>query len=394
MRGLESAGGLRRIPVAEFSRRHALADGHELLNLSSNDYLGIASDDALRAEFFAAATVAESPLRLTSSSSRLLSGNCHEADALENTLATLYGSEAALVFGSGYHANAGILPALAAADKNAEFFADKLVHASIIDGLRLSGAKFVRFRHNDLDDLARLLAAARAKNPDAPRIIVTESIFSMDGDCADLPRLAALKRADPCAMLYLDEAHAVGVRGANGLGLAEEAGVLADIDILIGTCGKALASTGAYAICGAVTREWLVNKMRTLIFTTAPAPINLAWTRFIIERLATPGFRAKRERLARRSEQIRAACAAAGRGTLSQSHIIPLMAGASAAATTLSAAFADSGFYALPVRPPTVPEGSARVRLSLNAAITDAECAALADFIRSLPFGSLKTGAE
>ncbi|MCL1909811.1 MAG: aminotransferase class I/II-fold pyridoxal phosphate-dependent enzyme [Kiritimatiellaeota bacterium] len=377
LNALTATGDLRRIPSHNCGT---------LVNLSSNDYLGLASDESLSDEFLS--SLPPSAFRFSSSSSRLLSGNCAEAEELEKTLATAYGGAvsresggavspkpplASLVFGSGYHANAGIIPALAAADKSTEFFADKLSHASIIDGLRLSGAKFARYRHNNLDDLARLLAESNAKT----KIIITESIFSMDGDVTDLRRFVALKRATPGTLIYLDEAHAVGVRGGGGLGLAEETGTLTDIDILVGTFGKALASTGAFAVCAPHIREWLVNKARTLIYTTALPPLNLRWTDFILGKLATPDFRARRERLRVISERVRATLAAAGHPCASASHIIPVMCGTSAAATAYSEHLASHGFRAPPIRPPTVPDGAARVRLSLNSALTDNECAKL-----------------
>ena len=364
---LAASGNLRRLRAPR--KTHPV-------NLSSNDYLGIASDIALRVEFLS--TLAPSDYRFSSSSSRLLSGNCEEAEELEATLAALYGAETALVFNSGYHANTGIIPALAAADGSVVFFADKLAHASIVDGLRLSGAKFVRYRHNDLGELDRLLGASSAKT----KIIVTESIFSMDGDCADLRRLAELKRAYPGTMIYLDEAHAVGVRGDNGLGLAEETGSLPDIDILVGTFGKALASVGAFALCAPHIRDWLVNKMRTLIYTTALPPLNLRQAGFIVKKIVAPEFRARRERLRAISERLRAAVIASGRPCVSTSQIIPVVCGTGHAANDYAEHLSANGFFAPPIRPPTVPEGTSRVRISLNSGITDSEIATLAELIR------------
>ena len=198
---------------------------------------------------------------MSSSSSRLLTGNFRVYDTLEERLAAMYGRESALVLSSGYHMNTGILPALC--DKGTLILADKLVHASLIDGIRLSGARCIRYRHQDYSqDCDRI-------------IIVTESIFSMDGDTAPLQRLVEIKRRCGKVMLYVDEAHAVGVRGERGLGLAEECGCIGDIDLLCGTFGKALASVGAYVICDSIIKEYLVNRMRTLIFTTAMPPVNL-----------------------------------------------------------------------------------------------------------------------
>lgn len=267
---LEAGSNLRRLPKLIHEGRTVLADGRRMLNLSSNDYLGLAADRTLREEFLQ--TLTPDNFLPTSSSSRLLTGNFTIYDELEEELATLFGTEAALVFNSGYHANTGILPAVCTT--RTLILADKLVHASLIDGIRLSAAQCIRYRHNDLAQLERLLAQYSA-NYD-PIIIVTESLFSMDGDRADLRALVSLKKKYPHVLLYVDEAHAFGVRGKRGLGCAEEEDCIADVDFLVGTFGKAAASTGAYIVCRRVVREYLVNRMRTFIFTTALPPTNIA----------------------------------------------------------------------------------------------------------------------
>ena len=374
---LKAGGNLRALPVAESRPRHVVLDGRELLNLSSNDYLGLAADLSLRETFFA--TLSPATFLPTASSSRLLTGNSAACIQLEETLRRLYGAEAALVFGSGYHANTGILPAIMGRD--AEIFADKLVHASLVDGIRLTQARHARFRHNDLADLRRLLAESSARNPNGARIVVTESLFSMDGDAADLRALVAIKREFPNVLLYVDEAHAVGVRGPTGLGLAEETGTLADIDFLVGTFGKALASTGAFAVMRGLARDWLANTMRTLIFTTALPPVNLQWTNFILERLAS--FADRRERLSGYGDMIAAAVRARGVDCPSVSHIVPWIIGSSADAIACAHRLRATGFYVLPVRPPTVPEGTSRIRFSLTAALEPAEVDALSAAIRA-----------
>ena len=284
-----------------------------------------------------------------SSSSRLLTGNFTVYEELEAELAHLFGTEAALIFNSGYHANTGILPAVS--DARTLILADKLVHASLIDGIRLSAAKCVRYRHNDLAQLERLLK----EHHSAYRriIIVTESIFSMDGDRADLQALAGLKRRYDNVLLYVDEAHAFGVRGKRGLGCAEEYGCIRDIDFLVGTFGKAAASVGAYIVCKKTVREYLVNRMRTLIFTTGLPPVNIAWTLFVVRRLAD--MQERREHLA---------------------HI-----GQSADTVLQAEALQRHGFYALPVRPPTVPEGTSRIRFSLTAEIRSEEIEELTNYL-------------
>ena len=195
-------------------------------------------------------------------------------------MAELFHSESALVFNSGYHANTGILPAVTTS--RSMILADKLVHASIIDGIRLSQAKCIRFKHNDYRQLERLIQQAGEHHDRI--IIVTESIFSMDGDESDLRTLVRFKQKYPAIMLYIDEAHAIGVRGNNGLGCCEEHNIIEHIDFLIGTFGKALGSCGAFLICNRTMREYLINTMRTFIFTTALPPINLKWTLFTLNK--------------------------------------------------------------------------------------------------------------
>lgn len=204
---LKEQSNLRRLPQLTHEGRTVLADGRRMLNLSSNDYLGLAADTGLKEEFLQ--TLTPDTFLPTSSSSRLLTGNFEVYEELERELATLFGTETALLFNSGYHANMGILPAVS--DTQTLILADKLVHASIIDGIRLSTARCIRFRHNDLAQLERLLE----QHHDAYRqlIVVTESIFSMDGDQADLQALVRLKTKYPNVLLYVDEAHAFGVRG-------------------------------------------------------------------------------------------------------------------------------------------------------------------------------------
>lgn len=362
---LAQQGNLRVLPEGEHAGRDIVSHGRRMLNLSSNDYLGLATDGVLRGEFLR--TLTAEGLDMTSSSSRLLTGNYPVYAAVEDLLARLFGREAALVFNSGYHANTGILPALA--DERTLILADKLVHASLIDGLRLSAGRCVRFRHQDYDQLERLVAKNQA---DYDRLIlVVESVYSMDGDLADLPRLVRLKQAYPHVMLYVDEAHAVGVFGAHGLGLAEAQGCIADIDLLCGTFGKALASAGAYVVCSQLLRTYLVNRMRTLIFTTALPPINWQWTLLVLQHLAS--FADRRKRLLGLADLLRAALKAKGYDCPSESHIVPLTVGPSPDAVRLAEHLQRQGFYVLPVRPPTVPEGTARLRFSLTASMTEAD---------------------
>ncbi|MDE6348471.1 MAG: 8-amino-7-oxononanoate synthase [Bacteroides sp.] len=370
---LEADSNLRRLPHLVHDGRTVLADGRRMLNLSSNDYLGLATDRRLREEFLQ--TMTPDTFLPTSSSSRLLTGNFGIYEELETELSIQFGTEAALVFNSGYHANTGILPAVS--DAQTLILADKLVHASIIDGIRLSAARCIRFRHNDLAQLERLLKQYHAAYRQL--IVVTESLFSMDGDQADLQALVDLKKRYTNVLLYVDEAHAFGVRGVRGLGCAEEAGCIQDIDFLVGTFGKAAASAGAYLVCCRTIREYLVNRMRTLIFTTALPPTNIAWTLFVVRRLA--GMQERRGHLATISRMLREAMQAKGYPCPSVSHIVPLIVGPSADAILRAEMLQRHGFYALPVRPPTVPEGTSRIRFSLTADIQEREIETIIQYL-------------
>lgn len=357
---LEAAGNLRRLPEVRHQGKWIEKEGKKMLNLSSNDYLGLASRIDLRDSFLA--RLQETDLPLSSSSSRLLTGNFSIYEELEQHMCKAFGREATLLFNSGYHANTGILPALA--DKRTLILADKLVHASIIDGILLSGAPFQRYKHNNYEHLEQLLSKTSGQYEQT--IIVTESIFSMDGDIADLQQLVRLKKNYPDVMLYVDEAHAIGVRGKNGLGIAEEQNCIGDIDFLVGTFGKALASMGAYLLCSKTIREYLVNTMRPLIFSTALPPAQIAWTCFLFDRL--PEFTAERQQLSQTSRLLATALQGKG-GEISNSHIIPFIIGENEACIQKALQLQRKGFYCLPVRPPTVPQGTARIRFSLTASI-------------------------
>lgn len=365
LQGLKKKNNYRSLPPLLHEGRKVCVNGQHMLNLSSNDYLGLGHDVGLRQEFLE--TLTPENFFPTSSSSRLLTGNFFAYRKLEKQLADLFGTESALIFNSGYHANIGILPAVSNA--RTLILADKLVHASLIDGIRLSAAKCIRYRHNDLAQLCRLIEEHHCQQERI--IIVTESIFSMDGDEADLSALVQLKKKFSNVLLYVDEAHAFGVRGAQGLGCAEEQGCIPDIDFLIGTFGKALASSGAYVVCDTVIRDYLINKMRTFIFTTALPPLNIQWTSFVLQRLGR--FEAKREKLRFLSRRLKDGIEKKGYTCPSSSQIVPLIVGNSEAAVLHAEELQHQGFYALPVRPPTVPEGTSRIRFSLTADIREEE---------------------
>lgn len=365
LNALQSVGMLRSLPQVEQIGNRVVKDGREMLNLSSNDYLGIADRMDFREKFLSDLTVKN--FRATSSSSRLLTGNFPSYDRLEKRLCELYHRDAALIFNSGYHANIGILPAIT--DSHTLILADKLVHASIVDGINLSKAKCIRYRHNRYDQLTDLLEKSYSEYEQI--IVVTESIFSMDGDRSDLLRLTALKKQYPSIMLYVDEAHAVGVCGQQGLGCCEELGIIPNIDFLVGTFGKALASAGAFVICSQTMKSYLINTMRSLIFTTALPPVVLDWSLFVLNKVV--GMQQEREYLQRISRQVQCAVEAHNNGIVSESHIVPFLCGSAEKAVNTAVQMQRKGFYLLPVRPPTVPEGTSRLRISLNAGCTPAE---------------------
>lgn len=394
---LKSQQQYRCLPSLEHQGRYVVSQGKTLLNIASNDYLGLGGDTELQTEFLE--QIQQLPLvqrpKMSATSSRLLTGNDTQLQALEWELQEWYQaavcredisaseaevhSKSVLVFNSGYHANMGILPALTTLPVKTLILADKLVHASIIDGMRLSQNKLVtyrRYRHNDYEHLATFIE--QADSGIERIIVVTESVFSMDGDRADLRQLVQLKAADSRIELYVDEAHAIGVLGDTGLGLAEETQTLVDIDYLVGTFGKAFASVGAYIMCDDIVKQWLINTMRPLIFSTALPPINHAWTRFILAKM--PNLIDQRAHLAQISIKLRQAIAQRHHTSPTTQHIsydspiIPYILGDNGRTIAKAEQLQAAGFYALPIRPPTVPANTARIRLVMNAKLTNADC--------------------
>jgi len=337
-----------------------------LLNASSNDYLGLARhpECARRACEYAVAWGSGS------ASSRLICGTLPVHEALEGRIAAMKGSEAALVMGSGFQTNASVIATLLdpqALGQAPLVFADKLNHASMHEGCRLAGVRQLRFRHLDLNHLESLLKKHEAEP--GPRFILSETVFSMDGDRADVASLAGLAERFG-AFLYLDEAHAVGVLGPSGRGLA--AGVPLAQGLVMGTFSKALGSYGAYVCCSRTVREYLVNKASGFIFSTALPPPVLGAVDAALDLIEN--MDAQRAHLLECSARLRRGLAQAGLDTGgSSTQIVPVLAGEEARALAAMRALEAEGILAVAVRPPTVPPGGSRLRLSLTASFTVAD---------------------
>jgi 8-amino-7-oxononanoate synthase len=349
--------------LREQSQLRALEILHGV-NLSSNDYLGLAARSEFKQAVLDSVARAES---MGSTGSRLLSGNAREWEELELEFARFAGTEAALYFGSGYAANVGLLSSILRPGDIV--FSDECNHASLIDGMRLSGAKKIIYPHLDLDFLAQALA--EHSGVVGVKLIVTESLFSMEGDFAALDKLAQLARTHG-AELIVDEAHAVGVYGPQGRGLTAKYGIEREALAIVHTCGKGLASMGAF-VCGAAPlRDFLINRARTFIFTTAAPPYMAGQIRAALEFVRTAD--AERAHLQRMSTELRAALAARGfRCGNGESHIVPVLLGSNEMALHVADKLQSHGFAVKAIRPPTVPEGTARVRLSLTSNITLAQ---------------------
>jgi 8-amino-7-oxononanoate synthase len=343
------------------------------IDLSSNDYLGLASDPRLRKVVVDSVARAD---RVGGTGSRLLSGNSREWEELETQFAAFAGTEAALYFGSGYVANLGLLTSLLRPGD--VVFSDAMNHASLIDGIRLSGAKKVIFPHRDLkflEDAFRQHANARGA-----RLIVTESVFSMEGDVAPLEDMLRLARRHG-AGLIVDEAHATGVYGPEGRGVAAECGIERDVLAIVHTCGKALASAGAFVCGGRSLGDFLVNRARSFVFSTAMPPYFACQIRAAVQ--LARGADRERAHLRQIASELRSQLGAAGIdfGT-SSTHIVPVILGGNEAALQAASKLQCAGFVAKAIRPPTVPAGTARIRISLTSKITLEQTRRLAQVLR------------
>lgn len=378
LRALEAAGLKRSLRQVQQRRAGTvLLNGERVADFASNDYLGLASDPRV-------ARAAHAVLQAEgtgAAAARLISGNHPIHEALEHTLARLKGCDYTLLFPSGYMVNMGAIPALA--DRGDVIFSDELNHASLIDGCRLSRATVRVFPHNDLEVLERLLVGERALYRRA--LIVVEGVFSMDGDLCPLDRLIPLARRHQ-AWTYVDDAHGTGVLGATGAGSLEHFGVSGDVDIVVGTLGKALGTAGAYVGGSQELVEFLVSRARSFIFTTGSPPAMAAATLEALRIAQVEGWR--RDAVRERSRRLRTRLVAAGFEVTGpeDGHVIPLVIGDPVRTMATVADLRRRGFLVGGVRPPTVPAGTSRLRISMSAVhpveLVDALAATLIDTLR------------
>jgi len=374
LKDLEARSLRRQLRPLQLTPDQVLHRGQAITDFSSNDYLGLSGHRLLRERSAEWAMQHGTGAR----ASRLVSGTLDLHERVENRLAQFKGTEAALLFASGWQANAAVLPALfrLAKEQTGEaplVFCDKLNHASMHQGCAAAGIRQIRFRHNDLNHLESLLV----RHTDLPgmRFILTESVFSMDGDTADIAALSALaKRYD--AFLYLDEAHATGVLGPQGRGLSHGH----EVDLVMGTFSKALGSMGAYIAGSRALCDWIITASSGFIYSTAPSPPMLGAMDAALE--IVPGLDMERQALHQKAERLRQALNAAGIDTgLSNTQIVPVILGEETTTLSVARVLEERGILTIAIRPPTVPSGSARLRLALSASHDDASITSLIDSV-------------
>ncbi len=352
--------------IPDGSALRGTIDGRRVVNFSSNSYLGLDSHPALKK----AAITALEKWPVGASASRLITGTGPWVRELEEKTAAWKKREAALYFGSGYLANIGIITALA--DRDTDLFLDRFNHASIVDGAILSRARLHRYAHNDTKEIERLLARSTA----ARKIVVTDTIFSMDGDIAPMPEIVDLCERYG-ALLVVDEAHASGVFGKSGAGIMELYGLTGKAFLEMGTFSKALGVSGAYVAGDRKTIEYLVNRARSFIYTTATPPMVCAACASALDIVSSPEGEDLRERLRNHRSALRAIVPTA------MTQIIPIIVGDTDATVRRSEDLRDKGLLVMPIRPPTVPQGTARLRISLSAGHSPEEVAMLCALLRS-----------
>ena len=345
-------------------------EGKELVNFSSNDYLNLSTDKNLINEFLEKYKK-NNEFIFSSTSSRLLTGTSTCYKKLENNLAKLFKKEACLLFNTGYQCNLGVVSSLV--NRDDVIFSDKLNHASIIDGMKLSGTDFYRYRHFDYENLEELLIKHRNNYKKA--IIISESVFSMDGDIADIRKLVELKKKYNC-LLMIDEAHAFGIFGNNLAGVSDQENLLDEVDIITATLAKSLAGMGAFCVSNKTMINYLINKANSFIFSTALPSINIMWSNFLIEE----HFELLKEKAGKLKSLICEAHKLLNDNGTTQ--IVPIIIGANDKTIKIAEQLQSKGFYILPVRPPTVPVNTSRLRLSLTADITIDEFKTVIDTVK------------
>ncbi len=354
---LKKTSGFRTIKnIKEKIGKFIVVDDKKMLNLSSNDYLNLSTDKNLVFEFVDKYKDSNEFI-FSSASARLLSGNSKCYKELEQTFSNLYNKQA-LLFSTGYQCNQGVVSTLFS--KNDCIFSDKLNHASIVSALKLTEAKHYRYKHLDYDSLEKLLKTNRNNYNNA--IIISESVFSMDGDIADIEKLVELKKKYNC-LLMIDEAHAFGVFGDNLQGISAKKNLLNEVDIITITLGKALGSSGAVCLSNNIIIDYLVNKASSFIFTTAIPSVNVLWSNFLLKE--------KFDLLKEKKEKLNSLFNKVNRSypTTSSSQIIPVILKDCTKTLNCALKLQQEGFYVLAINPPTVPLGSSRLRLSLTSDI-------------------------
>lgn len=356
---LKQTSNLRTVKNIVQDGKYVIFENKKLLNLSSNDYLSISIDNNIKDNFLSSYKG-----KIQNPSARLLSGSNKIYNELEEKLKTILNKESSLLFNSGYHANVGIYSSLL--NKDDVVFIDKLNHASIIDGIKLSGAKLIPFNHLDYQNLEEKLVKYRKNYKNS--IISTETLFSMDGDFSDIKKLVELKNKHD-SFLIADEAHTFGVYG-KGRGYVFESNLINEVDLIMGTFGKAIGSYGAFAAGNKILIDYLINYARSFIFSTALPEISVQFTNYVID-----NYILDKDKLQNKLFDITNYTHQKFKNLniLGTSYIIPVLTGDSKLALELSNKLIKEGFYILPIRYPTVKKGLERIRVSLNPSITKDE---------------------
>lgn len=356
---LKDKNSYRQIPEIDEKRgKYVIVDGKQLINFSSNDYLNLSTNEDLAQEFITEFST-NPQFQFSSASARLLSGTTTVYRDLEKVIAELFHKDSALIFNTGYQCNLGVISTLTG--KGDIIFSDKLNHASIIDGMKLSEAQFYRYKHLDYEHLEELLIKHRNNYDKA--LIVSESVFSMDGDIANIRKLVELKKKYN-ALLMIDEAHAFCSIDDECAGLSDGL----DVDIITATFGKALGSFGAFCASNKTIINYLINKARSFIFSTSIPPINIAWTKWLLTK-KMDYINHQKNKLARITIGTHKYLKSLNINTVSESHIIPIVIGSDKKTVEVAEQLRSMGYFVLPIRPPTVPPNTSRLRLSLTSDI-------------------------